>query len=131
MIRDHHGVVKLAGHGTTRGGASPEAAEAVAVRHGLEIARAKGFQKIILASDCQSIILKIQATVVDRSMVGTVVGDIRKLASGFLSCSFMYVSRLCNVAAHKLARSKEPSVCKLYTDEIPDFVRDEPVFDVL
>jgi hypothetical protein len=54
-------------------------------------------------------------------MVGTMVGDIKRLTSGFLSCSFMYVSRLCNVTAGKLARSKEPSVCKLYLDEIPDF----------
>ncbi|XP_051212022.1 uncharacterized protein [Lolium perenne] len=127
VIRDHHGAVKLAGHGSVQGGASPEAAEAFAVRQALEIARERGFEKIILASDCQALILKIQATKLDGSMVG----DIKWLASGFLSCSFMYVSRLCNVAAHKLARSKEPSVCKLYLDEIPDFVRDELVSDVL
>ncbi|KAM0908407.1 hypothetical protein ACQ4PT_015501 [Festuca glaucescens] len=59
VIRDHLGSVLLAGHGTVRGGASPEAAEAFAMRQALEIAREGGFQKIVLASDCQSLIRKV------------------------------------------------------------------------
>jgi hypothetical protein len=45
VIRDHHGAVRLASHGSMQGGASLEAAEAFAVHQALEIAREGGFQK--------------------------------------------------------------------------------------
>jgi hypothetical protein len=38
VICDHHGAVRLAGHGSMQGGARPEAAEAFSVRQALEIA---------------------------------------------------------------------------------------------
>jgi hypothetical protein len=104
-----------------QGSLGPEAAEALAVRQAMEITRENGIQKIVLASDCQSLILKIQAPLPDRSEVGSLVGDIKRLSLSFLSCSFVHVGRLCNIAAHKLARSKEPS----------DFIRDELSCDVL
>jgi ribonuclease HI len=130
VIRDHLGSVLLAGHGTVRGGASPEIAEAFAMRQALKIAREGGFQKIVMASDCQSLVRKVQATALDRSPVGSLVADIRKLASVFSGCTFTYVNRVFNVGAHNLARAKEPSVCKLYLAEIPDFVRDGLAFDI-
>jgi hypothetical protein len=131
VVRDHCGMVQFAGHGTMQGSLGPEAAEALAVRQAMEITRENGIQKIVLASDCLSLILKIQAPLPDRSEVGSLVGDIKRLSLSFLSCSFVHVGRLCNIAAHKLARSKEPSVCKLYFDVVPDFIRDELSCDVL
>jgi ribonuclease HI len=130
VIRDHLGSVLLAGHGTVRGGASPEVVEAFAMRQALEIVREGGFRKIVMASDCQSLLRKVQATALDRSPVGSLVADIRKLASVFQDCNFTYVNCVCNVGAHNLARAKEPSICKLYLANIPDFVRDGLVFDI-
>jgi hypothetical protein len=52
-----------------------------------------------------------------------VVGDIKRLAVGFPSCSFKHVNRLCNSATHNLACSFEPSLCKLFVDVIPVCIR--------
>ncbi|KAM0914022.1 hypothetical protein ACQ4PT_011738 [Festuca glaucescens] len=59
VVRDHRGAVQLAGHGTVQGSLGPEAAEALAVRQTMEITRENGIRKIVLASDCLSLILKI------------------------------------------------------------------------
>jgi hypothetical protein len=83
---------------------SPEMAEAVAVRQALTVAMDKEFTSIVLASDYLSLVQKIQANGVD-----TVVGNVKRLAGGFSSCSFKHVNRLCNGATHILARSFEPS----------------------
>jgi ribonuclease HI len=57
-------------------------AEAMAVRRALAIAKERGFQYIILASDCLSLMQRIQAKAMDHSVVGVVVRDIKFLAKG-------------------------------------------------
>jgi hypothetical protein len=107
--------MKLMGHDSIDGIQSPELAEAMAVRQALAIARYKDFMSIVLASDRLSLTQKIQATGTDRSSVGTVVGDIKRLAAEFPPYFFKHVNRLCNsAAAHNLARSFELSLCKLF-----------------
>jgi hypothetical protein len=59
------------------------------------------------------------------------VGDIKRLAAGFSSCSFKHVNRVCNGAAHNLARSLKPSLCKLFVRVIPVCMRDELYNDII
>jgi hypothetical protein len=67
----------------------------------------EGFVKIRLASDCLSVIQRIRSTTMDRSFLGVVIQDIKKMASLFSSCSFLHVPRLLNESAHVLARCSE------------------------
>jgi hypothetical protein len=92
--------------------------EALAVRQALAVTRDKDFKSIILASDCIYQIQKIQARGIDRSSVGTMVGDIKRLSIVFSSRSCKHVRHLCNGAVHNLARSFELSFCELFIDEI-------------
>jgi hypothetical protein len=71
----------------------PELAEALACRRGLNLARDEGFSKVLVASDCLSLVLRLQSAAKDRSGVGTVVADIKNLAASFLVCSFAHVKR--------------------------------------
>jgi hypothetical protein len=67
----------------------------------------------------------------DRTLVGSLVGDIQRLASEFFVCSFKHVGRKLNGAAHILARSSELSKCNLSFDVIPDCIRDVLCSDIV
>jgi hypothetical protein len=62
---------------------------------------------------------------VDRSIIGAVVADIKTLAADFESCSFKFFSRNLNVVAHKLARYAEPMVCNISVGVIPELIQKE------
>jgi hypothetical protein len=66
-----------------------------------------------LASDCLNIIQCILAEERDRSIVGAVVADIKKLAIEFANISFKRVGRELNIPAHLLAHSSEHNIYKL------------------
>jgi hypothetical protein len=87
-----------------------------------KMTRHNGFNRIILASDCLSMIKKINSSSKDRSSIGSVVGDIRRLASGFSSCVFMHVRRKLNGAAHLLTRRSECDICNISFDVVPDYI---------
>jgi hypothetical protein len=91
VVRDHMGSLKLACSEGLAGCVYPELAEALAVRRALTLTKDHGFRSIILASDCLSLIQKISSSVRDRTLVGSLVGDIQRLASEFSVCSFKHV----------------------------------------
>ncbi|KAK4407774.1 hypothetical protein Sango_0358400 [Sesamum angolense] len=88
----------------TRGG-NGEIAEAMAVRHGLELGARLGWSSIIIESDCANLISKIMSPDHDMSFIGPIVADSRTLAASFQLCSFNLVPRYCNTVAHVLAKS--------------------------
>jgi hypothetical protein len=102
----------------------------VAVRAALLMSKDHGFRKIILVSDCLSLINRISCSIKDRSDLGTVVGDIKSLKTDFESCCFRFSSRRSNVVAHKLARSLEPLLCNLSVGVILELIRVELCNDV-
>jgi hypothetical protein len=102
----------------------PELAEALACRRGLNLDRDEGFSKVMVASDCLSLVLRLQSAAKDRSGVGTVVADIKNLAASFLVCSFAHVKRQLNVPAHILARSCEQSFSQVYRGVIPGCIQE-------
>jgi hypothetical protein len=57
----------------------------MAIRRAMTVA-ADSFQDIVLASDCLSAIQHIKSPVQDRSNVGSVIVDIKKLATEFNFC---------------------------------------------
>jgi ribonuclease HI len=130
VVRDHAGGLKLACNESINGILSPELAEATAIQRALSVSKDRGFQDIVLVSDCLSMIQRIMSTEKDRSGVGSVVGDIKKLAAEFSTCIFKHSSRRANVAAHLLARRSEASVCNLSFDVVPEYIREVLCNDV-
>jgi hypothetical protein len=76
-------------------------------------------------SDCLLLIQRIVSPGLDRSVVGTVVGDIKSLATEFSAVSFKHIGRKNNVAAHLLARSSETTLCFFSFDVLPVIIRKE------
>jgi hypothetical protein len=87
----------------------------MAIRRAMTVAADNGFQDIVLASDCLSAIQHIKSPVQDRSDVGSVIADIKKLATEFNSCSFRQFDRTMNVAAHTLACNCEHLACNIFS----------------
>ena len=74
-------------------------------------------------SDCLSLVNKLQQQGRDRTSTGAIVHDIKLRAKKFVSCTFKYVSRVCNEAAHVLARSAEHDHGSSWLDEPPEIIR--------
>jgi ribonuclease HI len=123
VIRDHLGRLQAARRRYVDQVVTPELAEAIAMRCALEFAEDGGFQRIVVASDCDALVNKVNSTAIDRSQIGAVVYDIKSWASKFVSCSFIHVNRSCNEAAHVLARSAEHDVESTWFSDVPETIR--------
>jgi hypothetical protein len=77
------------------------------LKHVISFALELGVGIVFLLSDCLSLISKLNNPVSDRTSTGAVVYNIKKLASRFVSVSFVHVSRHSYRAAHVLARPSE------------------------
>jgi ribonuclease HI len=130
VLRNHDGDFILSVSEGLAGLPSPEMAEALAARQALVISRDHGVTKAVLVSDCLSLVQRISSKGLDRSPLGSVIADIKTLATDFESCSFKFASRDVNVVAHKLARCSEHLVCNISVGVIPGFIRDELCNDV-
>ena len=84
---------------------SPEEGEALATRRAVMLAKEEGFQNAIFASDCLSLIQRLNSTVMDISPVGILVSGIKNLTKAFTTTSFVHVRRSLNESAHVLAKS--------------------------
>jgi ribonuclease HI len=104
VIRDHLGNFVLA---ASEGLQRCPAPEAMAICGALRFAADEGFQNVIIASDCLSMVQRVNFSVQDRFTVGILVNDIKLMMEGFSSCSVLHYGRRMNMAAHKLARSCE------------------------
>ncbi|XP_071678387.1 uncharacterized protein [Lolium perenne] len=97
VLRDHNGTIILYVSEGLGGMPQPEMAEALAVRWALTISKEPGVFRAVLTSYCLSLIQRIASRQPDRSSLGTVIADIKSLASDFESCTFKFARRELNV----------------------------------
>jgi ribonuclease HI len=109
----------------------PELAEALALRRAMEITRERGHDRVIFASDCLSLIQRISSAGPDRSPVGSVVLDIKRLVESFSSATFRHVNRSLNEAAHILARTCDVSSQGFISSLAPECIRKTLCIDVM
>ncbi|KAK1615272.1 hypothetical protein QYE76_020789 [Lolium multiflorum] len=92
VFRNHAGEFLLSCSEGLPGLPPPELAEAIAVRRAMTVAKVRGFSRIVVVSDCLSVVQRILASAMDRSTVGAVINDIKTLKTDFQSCSFKFSS---------------------------------------
>jgi hypothetical protein len=97
-----------------------ELAEALAVRCALALVREEGFDKIILASNCLSVIQRINSPLMDRTDIDVVIQDVKAMMTDFSSVEFLHISRLLNVLAYILARRAKTFSFSIFCDWGPD-----------
>ena len=88
------------------------------------LAREEQFSKVIFASDCQSLVTRINSSISDRSSIGTVVNDIKFASRSFVSVVFKHVRRQVNIAAHLLAKSCKNLSSVVVFHSTPECIRE-------
>ncbi|KAL0435443.1 UNVERIFIED_CONTAM: putative mitochondrial protein [Sesamum radiatum] len=106
----------------------PEVVEAFAAREAILLARRFGWRRIILEGDCAALYSKLISSSPDCSALGSIVRDVKCVASFFDYCLFSLVRRSGNQVAHCLARGaslspsegsgSSPSVSELLISDI-------------
>ena len=84
-----------------KGTASME--EALAIRNALLMAKQAGWKKIIVHSDCKSVVEQINRCSDYEYSIATILEDVQDLKTGFDRCSFVFISRAANEISHALA----------------------------
>ncbi|XP_074315177.1 uncharacterized protein LOC141651359 [Silene latifolia] len=82
----------------------PYFAEAVAVLDGLQAARNRGHQQVVVKSDCLQVIDTPKERRQGRSIFSQIIDDIFELCTEFFSVLWSHASRVNNCVAHALAQ---------------------------
>ncbi|WVZ85884.1 hypothetical protein U9M48_032742, partial [Paspalum notatum var. saurae] len=103
VIRNHKGDFLAAYRQGIDKITNPELAETLAIRRAIVFASGLPHVRVIIATDCLSVVQKLQKEVKDRSSTGIIIQDIKKtMSASNVLFSFIHVSRYCNVVAHAL-----------------------------
>jgi hypothetical protein len=86
----------------------------------IELSHDKGC--MIFALDYLSLVQRLNASVMDRSLVSLVVSHIKHLVSGFTSVPFCHVKRVLNEATHFLAKSCSDVNFTFIFHSVPDCI---------
>jgi hypothetical protein len=97
----------------------------------VSLAADEGFDKVMVVSDCLSLVQRWQSPELDRSIVGVVIQDIKQLQTRFSSFTISHVRRQCNVLAHILARSAELFLSTVFRNFTPECIRETLCNDLL
>jgi ribonuclease HI len=125
VIRDHCGKVAAAGAGSSNILLSAQHAEAIACMKGLEYAAELGMRRVVLETDAISIAKALPEPGIDRSIIGSVLCDIKTIMyNEFSECTISHVSRDCNMIADTLAAMglKCTNGPLLWQDRLPDSI---------
>ena len=123
VIRDHKGDFLAACRQGIDRITNPELAEAIAFRQAILFASELSYNRAIVATDCLSLIRKLQSEAMDRSHTGIIIQDIKKAVYvSSVVFSFIHVSRSCNEVAHVLARSTDQISELVWFHVAPEFL---------
>ncbi|GLT40487.1 hypothetical protein SLA2020_146210 [Shorea laevis] len=105
IARDHHGDVLAAMVCRGQGAVSAEVAEACSIRRALQWAHDLSIRRIILESDCASVVAAINSDNLNlNSSLGNVLLDCKTMVTFFAYCGINHVRRTGNAIAHELAK---------------------------
>ncbi|KAK9995676.1 hypothetical protein SO802_020362 [Lithocarpus litseifolius] len=83
---------------------SSEEAELLACRKAVEYATDAGFSELVIEGDNSNVMKALSSSLVDRSLLGNVVDDVRHLVYGMHWVNFSCIRRGGNRVAHALAQ---------------------------
>ena len=122
IARDHSGMFAAAQTTKYAAISDPFIIESLACRDGLRMAMEKGYQKVILETDCQMIDTAWDAGQ-DRSEAGHIFREMKMYLSNFQGFSLVFSNRSANFAAHLCAKEAlNMECCSSSFDVIPAFL---------
>ena len=105
IVRDEFGQMVVAKNTKLRGDANPATAEAISYREALSWLKSLRFNKVVIESDAQVVVLAILGSKEDLSYFGSVIEDCKSYTKDLGVCVFVFVKRLTNQVAYALAKS--------------------------
>lgn len=81
----------------------PETAETLAIVQGIEFATDRGWQHIVIESDCLTVINAVKSSVRCLTMAGHFIDFIKSKVGSFSNVVFLHIKPSGNVVAHRLA----------------------------
>jgi hypothetical protein len=105
ISRNHQGTCLVSCRQQLHGLLPPKNAEALTLRRAVSLARDEGFDKVIFATDCLSLVRRLNSSVVDTSSAGLLMDGINSMTNSFMLVSFIHVKHNFNEATHILAKS--------------------------
>ena len=104
IARDHTGRVIASQTFSQARGFSPQLAEAFAVLQGVVLASSIGGSRLELHSDCSEVVKAVAGGEIPTTEIGTILHHIKREVNNLIEFKIMHIPRICNVAAHNLAR---------------------------
>ncbi|XP_038992504.1 uncharacterized protein LOC120115979 [Hibiscus syriacus] len=104
VIRDEHDHVLGSFYQSHSSLSSVFMEDALAAFHGHLFAKGLGFSLVILKSESESIISKLQSNVDDSSVIRSTIWDILCLSKSFAECLYRYTHRERNRATHEMTK---------------------------
>ncbi|KAL8117175.1 uncharacterized protein LOC141724971 [Apium graveolens] len=104
IARDDHGDLIQARTQYLPGMVSSIMAETLAIKEALSCIKSKGWSKVVVESDCLTVIQAIRSKTPMVSPLGRVVQSCRNMLVESNTVSLFFVKRSANMAAHELAR---------------------------
>lgn len=120
IVSDCEGDVVMSGGSALELIIPAKQAEARASLFGLRYAYDAGYRKVVLESDCSTLVELLKGNSQELSATQMIVKDILSLANLFEACTFNFAKRLCKRAAHAIAKASLTFVETLvWMDECP------------
>ncbi|GLT52798.1 hypothetical protein SLA2020_261170 [Shorea laevis] len=123
VARDHCGEVLATMACRGRDVATAEIVEACSIRRAMQWAQELNLGRVIIETDCASIVTALSENVALNSDLGNVLSDCKLLMSSFLHCQIKHVRRTGNAVAHELAkRALQAEGDEFFRNAIPDYL---------
>lgn len=120
VVRDNTGDMVMGAGCKLELNCAAKLAEARAALFGLQYAFDAGYRKVVLESDCSSLIDLLKGKASEASITQMIVRDTLSLVTNFDACTFMFAKRSCNRLAHAIAKvSTAFEEVLIWLDECP------------
>ncbi|KAM6582866.1 hypothetical protein CsatB_009868 [Cannabis sativa] len=120
IARDHDGILIEAFQSCKPGAIDAELAEAIGVKEALSWIKRKGWQNVIVETDCINVVHALRSKVHMISPYGSIINESKLLLSVLNNVSVIFVKRSANKVAHFLTRdSYSKADCIISRDSIP------------
>ena len=131
VVRDNEVVVIGASSWQVFSLPDSEAAEALAMRKGLEFAKDMCFFESYSIIRCSNVVLALNAHQQSPNYVGSIIRDCISFKGNFLSLNFLHVRREANQTAHYLAKYALKNLDCMWIEETPSYISAILAFDLL
>lgn len=123
VARDHTGRLVNAKTGCNRVKIAPDLAEAIAFKEALSWIKSKGWQGVVMETDCIKVVQAMRSSVETTSPFGLVISDCKQLMNVITNVAVFFVKWSANRVAHCLARQSILFPDRIFTEiDVPSEV---------